>query len=477
MRTHPHLLLVLALGLTFTLPGHPRPALLASPVARPSDPRQFNIRQTPVVEVVRRVRGAVVNIHSERYRPAPGLGGISGPEEDEADSLEPTASGRVNGMGTGIVIDPRGYIITNHHVIDDVVSLRVTLDGGVTRPARVVARDRQEDLALIKIDPPSPLPVMPLGTARDLMVGETVVAIGNAYGYEHTVSVGIVSALGRDVSLNREVSYRSLIQTDAAINPGNSGGPLVNLYGELVGINVAIRQGAQGIGFAIPADTVVRVAGSLLARYAEHHLAGGTGVSAGLELDDEVRLAPVQGPGRLTRRVTVRQVAPGGAAEESKLRAGDEVVEVSGRPLANSLDLYRELLERPAGDRLSLVVRRGEERRPVTLVLHAARVSGADALWERLGVRLRQASVQLVARSHPELQGGVWVDEVRAASPAHRGALRSGDILVGMNKWGVTSANEVLYVLNHPEGDQPGVIRYWVLRDGQIRKGWVRVEP
>src|SRR4029077_2551099 len=125
-------------------------------------------------------------------------------------------------------------------------------------------RDKEEDLALLKIEVPQALPVMPLGTASDLMVGETVVAIGNAYGYEHTVTCGIVSAVKRDVTLNKDISYKSLIQTDAAINPGNSGGPLLNINGELIGVNVAIRAGAQGIGFAIPVDTMLRVAADML---------------------------------------------------------------------------------------------------------------------------------------------------------------------------------------------------------------------
>ena len=155
-------------------------------------------------------------------------------------SLTPSQN-RVNGMGTGIVVDPRGYIITNQHVVDDVSLLRVRLADGTTLSARVVARDTESDLALLKINPGKPLPVMPLGTTKDLQVGETVVAIGNAYGYDHTVTVGVVSALGRDVTLNKDVRYRSLIQTDASINPGNSGGPLINLHGDLVGVNVAIR--------------------------------------------------------------------------------------------------------------------------------------------------------------------------------------------------------------------------------------------
>src|SRR5579872_5831307 len=137
-------------------------------------------------------------------------------------------------MGTGIIIDPRGYIVTNQHVVEDVNVIRIRLSDGTSQSATVVARSQEADLALLKIDAAQPLPTMPLGTASDLMVGETVVAIGNAYGYENTVTLGIVSALGRDVTLNKEVSYKSLIQTCASINPGNSGGPLINIYGDLV---------------------------------------------------------------------------------------------------------------------------------------------------------------------------------------------------------------------------------------------------
>src|SRR6202040_1196844 len=163
---------------------------------------------------------------------------------------------RVNGMGTGIIIDPRGYIVTNQHVVEDVNVIRIRLSDGTSQSATVIARSQEADLALLKIDVPRPLPTMPLGTSSDLMVGETVIAIGNAYGYEHTVTVGIISAIKRDVTLNKEVSYKALIQTDASINPGNSGGPLLNINGDLIGVNVAIRAGAQGIWIAIPVDAM-----------------------------------------------------------------------------------------------------------------------------------------------------------------------------------------------------------------------------
>src|SRR5262249_26959304 len=260
MRMHrtlvPAALLSASLGFLSSLhAAEPAPKSETKSATPPKASRNWKPRRTPVVDAVERVRAAVVNIHSERT--------VQGPIPEELFSTAPSQN-RVNGMGTGIIIDPRGYIITNHHVVEDVSLLRVRLSDGTTSSARVVARDGEADLALLKIDVSRPLPTMPLGAAGDLMVGETVIAIGNAYGYEHTVTVGVVSALKRDVTLNKDISYKALIQTDASINPGNSGGPLVNMHGELVGVNVAIRAGAQGIGFAIPVDSMLRVAADML---------------------------------------------------------------------------------------------------------------------------------------------------------------------------------------------------------------------
>jgi serine protease Do len=257
-------------------PGVPPPPVVRTPTAaavgvRDTSQRDWSLRQTPVVDVVRRVRDAVVNIHSERT--------AQGPLTDELFGTSPSQS-RVNGMGTGIVIDPRGYLLTNYHVVEDVSVLRVRLGDGSTFSAHVLQRDPQADLALLKIEPHRPLATVPLGTSSDVQVGETVIAIGNAYGYEHTVTVGVVSAINRDVTLNKDVSYKALIQTDASINPGNSGGPLLNLNGELIGLNVAIRAGAQGIGFAIPVDTMIRVAARMLQ--------GRSGANLGLLVRDDL---------------------------------------------------------------------------------------------------------------------------------------------------------------------------------------------
>ncbi len=202
-------------------------------------------RRTAVVEAVEKVQPCVVSISSEKMAASHSRWPLS-PEENQRP--------RVSGMGSGVLIDGRGYILTNHHVVDKVQGIIVQLADGTSYAARVLQFDPVMDVAVLKIDPERTLAAIELGTSSDLMVGETVITIGNAFGYENTVSVGIISALHRDVTLSDDQVYRNLIQTDACINPGNSGGPLINVNGELIGINVAVRAGAQGIGFALPIE-------------------------------------------------------------------------------------------------------------------------------------------------------------------------------------------------------------------------------
>ncbi len=169
-----------------------------------------------MAEAVRRVQASVVSISSEKKAASPSRWPFT-PEENQRP--------RVSGMGTGVILDGRGYILTNHHVVDKVQGVEVHLHDGTVYPARVLQFDEAMDLAMLKVDAGRPLPPIPVGSSADLMVGEDVITIGNAFGYENTVSAGIVSALKRNVTLSDEQVYRNLIQTDACINPGNSGGP------------------------------------------------------------------------------------------------------------------------------------------------------------------------------------------------------------------------------------------------------------
>jgi serine protease Do len=418
----------------------------ASPAVRPVS-RDWSLRQTPIVDVVKRVRAAVVNIHSER---------TVAMTPEQLFATAPTQN-RINGMGTGIIIDPRGYIITNQHVVDEVSTLRVRLADGTTAAARVLARDAETDLALVKIDVNKALPTMPLGTATDLMVGETLVAIGNAYGYEHTVTVGVVSALGRDVALNKEVSYKQLIQTDASINPGNSGGPLLNIHGDLIGVNVAIRAGAQGIGFAIPVDTMIRVAGDMLA----NRVRGGGAL--GMKLKNEVLSnRDDAGPQRQT---VVERVDANGPAGLAGLQRGDVVLRVGDQPVLTSLDLERGLLERAPGEKVPLVVRRNNAEEKLELML------GTDVVWRRLGMRLQAAAAEDVTRTNPQLHGGMLIVDVRADSPASKAGLQRGDILVGLHQWEMLTTDNVMFVLNHPNLAAFSPVKYYSVRGGQLQHG------
>jgi serine protease Do len=437
----------------------------------PSSTRTWGPRQTPVVEVVRRVKDAVVNIHSERS--------VRATSTDELFALAPSQH-RVNGMGTGIVIDPRGYIVTNHHVVEDVSLLRVRLSDGTTVSAKVVARDAESDLALLKINVSRSLPVMPLGTAKDLQVGETVAAIGNAYGYDHTVTVGVVSAVGRDVSLNKDVRYKALIQTDASINPGNSGGPLVNMLGELVGVNVAIRAGAQGIGFAIPVDSMITAAGQMLAQVRAGQNVG----PSGLAVKDEV----TETGGPTVRRVVVERVE--GPAGKAGLRRGDVVVKVGDVTVRSALDVERGLLDRDAGHGVEVLVRREgrdvgltlgldsapRENRPAGTLVSGGEGGSAAQVWRQMGVRLYNVpSPEEITRAFPQLRGGLLVGEVRPDSPAAKAGLKSGDVLVGLHKWEMLTVENVLFVLNHGERATFSPLRVYVLRAGQVVPSWLSV--
>ena len=436
------------LGLATLAPAIP--ALNAGFTVAPGNPRR-----TPVVEVVEKVKDAVVNIHSERT-----VAPVS------ADDLFTLGAGpsRVNGMGTGIVLDPRGYVITNQHVVDDVQVLRVRLSDGSSYPVRVVARDHDNDLALLKFEPRKPVATITIGTASDLMIGETVLAVGNAFGYEHTVTQGIVSALKRDVTLNKEMAYKSLIQTDTAINPGNSGGPLVNLFGELVGVNVAIRAGAQNIAFAIPVDTMLHVAADMMS------IRKRNGVTHGLKLTDHIE----PGSSPVVRSVSVERVEPAGPGVSGGFQRGDVIIRVADQHIATSLDFERALLDRPAGDKVSVLVHRDGSERQLELVLQAldrGPAASGDLVWRKLGLRLQQGNTDAVTRVNAALHGGLTVTDVQPESAAGRAGIQRGDILVGLHLWETVTIDNVTYVLTHPELSTFNPLKFYIIRSSHMHSG------
>jgi serine protease Do len=416
-----------------------------------SSPVFASNRETPLVQAIKRVRPSVVNIHSQKVVNA----GDSSP------------AGRMSGMGTGVVVDERGYIVTNYHVIEDVSSIRVTLVDGSSYAAEVVARDQDTDLAMLHVDAPGPLEIMPFGRSDDLMHGETVVAIGNAFGYEHTITQGIISELHRDVRLSAtQPGYRDLIQTDASINPGNSGGPLINIDGEMIGLNVAIRAGAQGIGFAIPVDDVKRVLTKLMSvkrlRGTWHGIVSGS-----------------DGQGV---QVVVHQVEPGSPADRAGVKPGDRLLSVDGRQIHFPYDIERALLDKTARDEVAMRVTRADLEQDLRLALGQAPNTTAtprndETAWTTLGIKLVPFANPTELRKYAsDLRGGMVIKDVRAGSPADQAGLSSGDILVGMHQFETVSESHVRYVLDLQQTGQLDRLAFHVVRDGRMYRGWLNIK-
>ena len=389
------------------------------------------LRLSPIVKAVEGARDSVVNIRGEKtVAPTPG----------QASSSE--SGRRVNGMGTGVVIDARGYIITNYHVVDGVRDIQVTLAGGERYIAKLVAREPETDLAIIKIDAKQETPAITIGASSDLMTGETVIAVGNAYGYEHTVTRGIVSALHRSVQVNDTQFYDDLIQTDASINPGNSGGPLLNIDGEMIGINVAVRAGAQGIGFAIPVDKAMSAAASMLASCNANKTWHG------------VVPAADHSPGT-SQGVVVGSIEKISPAAEAGLKPGDVITSLDGVEIHRALDLQRAFLERKPGDKIELALQRSGESITKTLKLAAqpeTQKTPSGTIWEVLGLELKPIPADDFRATHQtRYRGGLTITSVRPNSPAANQGIRSGDVLVGMHIWETISLDNVTYILGRPD--------------------------
>jgi serine protease Do len=422
-------------------------------------------RMTPFVKMVRRACESTVNIHTVKRQKS----------IDVAFSLQKGAS-KINGMGTGVLIDERGYILTNNHVIQDVESIEVTRINGEKFVGTVFQTDPKNDLAIIRIHARGPLPVMPIGTSSDLMLGEDVIAIGNAYGYEHSVTRGIVSALGRNVEAGDDQAYENLIQTDAAINPGNSGGPLINCEGEVIGINVAIRAGATKIGFAIPIDAARSIAAKMMAAEKTSNLYHGA------LLKDHKDGA--------TRRLLIQSVRPGSPAATAGLQTGDVVVRVGSVDVTDGVDFERGFLDHKASETLPLVVSRAGKEESLSMQLAAAgpdfggsrqsvvanmtptpsttQVNNAvrsDRTWEALGMRLTALAKGDSRLTGLPYTGGMMVTDVRKESPASQSGIRKGDILVGLSSYETVKENDVSYVLSHGDNRAASPLKFYIVRE------------
>ena len=407
-------------------------ALLASPAAA-QDAADLQRRRSPVVEVFQQCRDAVVNISTARVVRVRSLGARDVLDEIFDFRRPTTTQRRATSVGSGVVIHGAGYVVTNPHVVAPSSPIVVTFANGTAAAAQVVAADPGHDLAGLRGQAREPLSAITLGQSDDLMVGETVVAIGNPLGLGHSVTTGIVSALGRELRYSDSLVYSDLIQTDAAINPGNSGGPLLNVLGRMIGITTAIRGDAQNVGFAIPVDRLWELLPNLL----------------DIEKRQSVRLG-LRVVGKEARAETVRGGSPAAAAG---LRPGDRLLRLEDQPLADAIDFYVRLAERRPGQRLKLGVERGGKPVNVEVALQEVPIPDGSALAARLfGVRLSEFPADLRRRYELPDYINILVDSVQPNSPADRAGIREGDVILRLNRIAVTTLEEVGLSL---EGVQP----------------------
>jgi serine protease Do len=383
------------------------------------------------------VRAGVVNIQVTKTvrkvgfdlpsMPGSPFGDFFGPFSKES----PPEGHEQRGVGSGFVVSPDGYILTNNHVVENADQITVKMADGKEYIGKVVGRDPKTDLALIKIDGASDLEALKLGDSDKLKVGNWVVAIGSPFGLDQTVTAGIVSAKGRAIGSG---PYDDYIQTDASINPGNSGGPLLNTSGEVVGINTAIYSqngGNVGIGFAIPINMAKEIATQL--KETGHVTRGWLGTVVQKitpELAKSFGLKEERG-------ALVSQVAKGGPADKAGIETGDVIVQFDGKKIADTNDLARTVATTPVGKVVTVkVMRKGDMLdRQVTIGQLAQKGAVADVSSHRpLGMTLQDLTPEIVRSLGLKSDEGAVITSVVPGSPAEKAGLRAGDVIVQINR-------------------------------------------
>jgi serine protease Do len=360
---------------------------------------------------------------------------------------------RERSLGSGVIVDPKGYIVTNRHVVEKADRIRVRFEDdppGVQHDAKVIGTDQETDLAVIKVDMDRVLPSAKMGNSDSMQVGDWVLAVGSPFGLSETVTAGIVSAKGRDIVPGRQ--FQTFIQTDAAINPGNSGGPLVNMNGEVIGINTAILSETNayaGVGFALPSKTVVDVYNQLTGP--EHKVSRG---SIGIMFDavENPAIARVYGSGT---GVTVSSVVAGSPADQAGLKVGDTITSVDGKKVSKGSELVADIASRKPGAKVNLTfLRNGKSQETsVTIAdrskLFAARLGDEQENGDesapkqsKFGVTVRKVTPEMADRLDMASGKGVIVQDVKPGSFAEDVNLGRGDIILEVNKQPVNNEEE-----------------------------------
>lgn len=315
-----------------------------------------SMSQNLIPDIVKKASPAVVRIETTTQSTQGGLSYLGGMPVP----LPPTVE---QGEGSGFIITPAGLILTNDHVINGATQIQVSVNGYAKPfPGKVVGADYSLDLAIVKIDAPKALPTVPLGDSKNVQVGQWVVAIGNPYGLSHSVTVGVVSAEGRPLVIGQR-DYKNLLQTDAAINPGNSGGPLLNLQGQVIGVNTAVQSGGQGLGFAIPTSTIQPVLDQLITKgYVVHPWMGVSIDDLTPDLADYLGIS-------LTQGAVLTQVISGSPAGKAGLLQGDVVTKADGQAIRGAQDLVDFVQGTKPGQKVTFLVARRDSTRYISVVI------------------------------------------------------------------------------------------------------------
>jgi serine protease Do len=447
----------------------------ATPLALPAAQPTNNPLSQAFAQIAKQLEPSVVNINTEstiknphRRRGLPGQGQGQGDDDDSGgmddffnhffggpgQGLGPgDGSIRERSLGSGVIVDSKGYILTNRHVVEKADRIRVRFEDdppGVQHDAKVIGTDQETDLAVIKVEVDHPLPAAKMGNSDGMQVGDWVLAIGSPFGQAGTVTAGIVSAKGRDIVPGRQ--FQTFIQTDAAINPGNSGGPLVNLNGEVIGINTAILSETNayaGIGFALPSKTVVDVYNQLTGP--EHKVSRG---SIGIMFDavENPAIARVYGSGT---GVPISSVVAGSPADQAGLKVGDTITNVDGKKVTKGSELVSDIASRKPGSKIAIgFLRNGKSQETSVTIADRAKLfasrlgedqdSGDDNAPKpsKFGITVRKVTPEMADRLDIPAGKGVIVQDVKPGSFAEDVNLARGDIILEINKQAVNSEED-----------------------------------
>ena len=401
-------------------------------------------RESPVVKAVRKVSPAVVNISSsyeirKRANPFSGFGLDPFFENFFKDFFDPRFEQRRQrtSLGSGVIIDgKRGFILTNAHVIERAASIKVVLQDEREFEAQIVGADPDSDLSVLKIDSNETLPAIEMGSSDDLMIGESVIAIGNPFGFSHTVTTGVISAINRSIRTDDKV-FHDFIQIDASINPGNSGGPLLNIDGDLIGINTAIYAKAQGIGFAIPIDKAKKIISDLI-QFGEVIQAwiGITVQNLDERLADYLNFPKKKG-------VMVKAVEPESPAQKAGLQKGDIILSIGNKKIDSVQDYWSINKTYAAGDILNATIWRNGKSNTVSVKTQVFPMELADNLaWRLLGIKVENLTVKNRLYNQTTARKGVIISEVDENSYLARIGARPGDVIRKIDDYTIDDAED-----------------------------------